>query len=51
MSRGKEMRADELARRLASIADDKKGTDLVALDVRSLHVLGRVEVVYLARHP
>jgi ribosome-associated protein len=36
VSRGKEMRADELARRLASIADDKKGTDLVALDVRSL---------------
>jgi ribosome-associated protein len=36
VSRGKEMRPDELARRLASIADDKKGTDLVALDVRSL---------------
>ncbi|HET9120162.1 MAG TPA: ribosome silencing factor [Solirubrobacterales bacterium] len=36
MSRGKEMRPDELARRLASIADDKKGTDLLALDVRSL---------------
>ena len=36
MSRGKEMRPEELARRLAAIADDKKGTDLVALDVRSL---------------
>ena len=36
MSRDTEMRPDELARRLASIADDKKGTDLVALDVRSL---------------
>lgn len=36
MSRGKEMKPDELARRLAAIADDKKGADLVALDVRSL---------------
>jgi ribosome-associated protein len=36
VSRGKEMRPEELARRLAAIADDKKGTDLVALDVRPL---------------
>jgi ribosome-associated protein len=36
VSRGKEMSSDELARRLASIADDKKATDMVALDVRAL---------------
>ena len=36
MSRGKEMRPDELARRLAAIADDKKAAELVALDVRAL---------------
>ena len=36
MSRGKDMRPDELARRLAAIADDKKATELVALDVRAL---------------
>jgi ribosome-associated protein len=36
MSRGKEMRPDELARRLAAIADDKKATELVGLDVRPL---------------
>jgi ribosome-associated protein len=36
VSRGKEMRPDELARRLAAIADDKKATELVALDVRTL---------------
>jgi ribosome-associated protein len=36
VSRGKEMRPEELARRLAAIADDKKGAELVALDVRSL---------------
>ena len=30
------MSSEELARRLAAIADDKKGTDLVALDVRQL---------------
>ena len=36
MSRGKEMAPEELARRLAAIADDKKATDLVALEVRSL---------------
>jgi ribosome-associated protein len=36
VSRGKEMRPEELARRLATIADDKKGTELVALDVGSL---------------
>ena len=36
MSRGKEMRPDELARRLAAIADDKKATELVAVDVRAL---------------
>jgi ribosome-associated protein len=36
VSRGKEMSADALARRLAAIADDKKGSDLVALDVRPL---------------
>jgi ribosome-associated protein len=36
VSRGKEMSSDALARRLAAIADDKNGTDLVALDVRSL---------------
>jgi len=36
VSRGKEMTSEELARRLAAIADDKKATDLVALDVRQL---------------
>lgn len=36
MTRGVEMSSEQLARRLAGIADDKKGTDLVALDVRSL---------------
>jgi len=36
MTRGVEMTSEELAGRLASIADDKKGTDLVALDVRQL---------------
>ena len=36
MSRGKAMAPEELARRLAAIADDKKATDLVALEVRSL---------------
>jgi ribosome-associated protein len=30
------MSSEELARRLASIADEKKATDLVALDVRRL---------------
>jgi ribosome-associated protein len=36
MSRGAQMPSDELARRLAAIADDKGGSDLVALDVREL---------------
>jgi ribosome-associated protein len=36
VSRGREMSPDALARRLAAIADDKKATDLVALDVRTL---------------
>ncbi|HEY6639066.1 MAG TPA: ribosome silencing factor [Solirubrobacterales bacterium] len=36
MSRRREMRADALAGRMAAIADDKKATDLVALDVRPL---------------
>jgi ribosome-associated protein len=36
VSRGKEMMPEELARRLAAIADDKKATELVALDVRAL---------------
>ena len=36
MTRGKEMTAEELATRLAAIADDKGATDLVALDVRDL---------------
>jgi ribosome-associated protein len=36
VSRGKDMKPDELARRIAAIADDKKGADLVALDVRPL---------------
>jgi ribosome-associated protein len=36
VSRGKELRPDELARRLAAIAYDKKATELVALDVRAL---------------
>jgi ribosome-associated protein len=36
VSRGTEMSPDALARRLAGIADDKKASDLVALDVRSL---------------
>ena len=36
MTRGTEMSSEELARRLAAIADDKKATDLVALDVRQL---------------
>jgi ribosome-associated protein len=36
VSRGREMSPDALARRLAAIADDKKATELVALDVRGL---------------
>ena len=36
MSPGTEMSSEELAHRLAAIADDKKATDLVALDVRGL---------------
>ena len=36
MSAGKEMSRAELPRRLAEIADEKKATDLVALDVRPL---------------
>jgi ribosome-associated protein len=36
VSRGKEMKPEALARRLAAIADDKNATDLVALDVRPL---------------
>ena len=36
MSRGAPMPSDELARRLAGIADDKGGSELVALDVREL---------------
>jgi ribosome-associated protein len=36
VSRGKEMSSSALAGRLAAIADDKKATELVALDVRSL---------------
>jgi ribosome-associated protein len=36
VSRGKEISPDALAQRLAAIADDKKATDLVALDVRPL---------------
>jgi ribosome-associated protein len=36
VTRGSEMSSEELARRLATIADEKKATDLVALDVRQL---------------
>jgi ribosome-associated protein len=36
VSRGKEMASDQLARRLAAIADEKGATELVALDVRPL---------------
>jgi ribosome-associated protein len=36
VSRGKAMSPEELARRVASIADEKGATDLVALDVRKL---------------
>jgi ribosome-associated protein len=36
VTRGVEMTSEELARRLAAIADDKKATELVALDVREL---------------
>jgi ribosome-associated protein len=36
VTRGTEMSSEELARRLAAIADDKKGSDLMALDVRAL---------------
>jgi ribosome-associated protein len=36
VSRGKEMASEELAGRLAAIADDKGATELVALDVRPL---------------
>jgi ribosome-associated protein len=36
VTRGTEMSSEELARRLATIVDDKKATDLVALDVREL---------------
>ena len=36
MTRGTELTSEELARRLAAIADEKGATDLVALDVREL---------------
>jgi ribosome-associated protein len=36
VTRGKGMSAEELARRLAAIADDKGASELVALDVRKL---------------
>jgi ribosome-associated protein len=36
VTRGKEMSSQELVQRLAAIADEKGGTDLVALDVRGL---------------
>jgi ribosome-associated protein len=36
VTRGKQIEPDELARRLAAIADDKGGSDLVVLDVRDL---------------
>jgi ribosome-associated protein len=36
VTRGTEMTSEELAQRLAAIADDKNGTELVALDVRQL---------------
>jgi ribosome-associated protein len=36
VTRGTEMSSEELARRLATIADEKGATDLVALDVRQL---------------
>jgi ribosome-associated protein len=36
VTRGVQMTPEELARRLAAIADDKKATDMVALDVRDL---------------
>jgi ribosome-associated protein len=36
VSPGTEMTSEELAQRLAAIADDKKATDLLALDVRGL---------------
>jgi ribosome-associated protein len=36
VTRGKEIGPEELARRLAAIADDKGARDLVALDVRDL---------------
>jgi ribosome-associated protein len=36
MSRGKEMSSEQLAGRLATIADEKGATELVALDVRPL---------------
>ena len=36
MTRADQMSSEELARTLAAIADDKKATEIVALDVRSL---------------
>ena len=36
MTPGDQISSEELARTLAAIADDKKATDIVALDVRSL---------------
>jgi ribosome-associated protein len=36
VTRGVELTSEELARRLAAIADEKGASDLVALDVRSL---------------
>ena len=50
MSRGKEIRPDELARRLAAIADDKKATELVALDVRALDSYTDYLVICTARN-
>jgi ribosome-associated protein len=36
VTRGTEMTSEELARRLAAIADDKQATELIALDVSDL---------------
>jgi ribosome-associated protein len=50
VSRGKEMSAEQLTRRLAEIADDKKATDLVALDVRPLVTYTDYLVICTARN-
>ena len=49
--RGEAPSSEELARRIAAIADDKLGEDLVALDVRELVGYTDFLVICTARNP